>query len=101
MFNYKINGIDLKTQPSTGQYLERKQVGIDGEGRAIYVPTYAFMMRWDAMTVEDFDQLFDFWNTTSSTGTTSQDARNPKFSPRSLALSSSHPRKASAHEQVD
>lgn len=73
MADYKINRIDLKTQPSTGQWLERKQVGVDGEGRAIYVPTYAFMMRWDAMTVEDFDQLFDFWNTTSATGTVDVD----------------------------
>lgn len=65
---YKINGTPLQLQPSTGQWGPRRALGVDGEGRAIYSPFYSFQMQWDAMTPDDFEQLYAFWQATSATG---------------------------------
>ena len=70
---YKISGTTLTLQPTTGKWLPRKILDIDGENRAIYEPTYSFEMTWDAISPSDFDQLRDFWVDISSTGNLSAD----------------------------
>ena len=65
---YKINGVALSLQPTSGQWAPRRPLGADGEGRAIYSPLYSFMLQWDAMSVPDFDQLYEFWRATSAIG---------------------------------
>ncbi len=70
---YKISGTTLTLQPTTGKWLSRRVLDIDGENRSIYEPTYSFEMSWDAMPPSDFDQLRDFWVNVSSTGNLSVD----------------------------
>lgn len=65
---YAIDSVDLLLQPTSGNWRERKIIGIDGENRAIYEPKYSFAIGWDAMTPAQIFQLWTFWSGVSSAG---------------------------------
>ncbi len=68
---YKINGTVLTLQPTVGRWLPRRELGLDGNNRSIYAPTYMFELGWDIMSIEEFDQLRDFWMAVSASGSVS------------------------------
>lgn len=65
---YKINGTDFLLQPTTGQWLDRELLGMDGNGRPIYSATRNFEVRWGAKTTTEFNQLKNFFDSVGTTG---------------------------------
>lgn len=70
---YAFNGVDLPIQPTSGQYGQRKSLGVDGNNVVIYEPIYSFTMTFDALTMSEFNQLYDFWQTVVNSGSISVD----------------------------
>lgn len=66
---YQVNGVDITLQPTTGRWVPREQVGMDGGGHPVYVGVREFELRWDLMTPAQFDQLQSFFAAVSTTGT--------------------------------
>lgn len=65
---YSFNGTELLTQPSDGQWLPRKSLGDDGSGHPIYPALREFQLQWDIIDPPAFQQLQNFYNTVSNTG---------------------------------
>lgn len=68
---YEVDGNPLFLQPESGQWLGRDQIGVDGQGRPIYQPTYSFQIKWGPMDAAEFNQLCGLFNQISITGTAS------------------------------
>lgn len=69
---YAINGVDLGLMPSTGRWLVRQSIGIDGDGRSIYPAYRDFEMTFDLISTSDLDTLLTYQKY-STTGTVSVD----------------------------
>jgi len=65
---YKLNGAELLIPPTAYGWMPRKQLGINGLKKLIYAPTYAFEYVWDALTPEQFAQLYNAWKAIESAG---------------------------------
>ena len=65
---YKINGTELTMQPTTGRWLERDSLGIDGNGHTIYSPIRRFEIQWNLMSPAEVYQIQNFFDTVTVTG---------------------------------
>lgn len=65
---YRINGIELALQPTTGRWLPRSLLGIDGNGHPVYPAFREFEMQWGLMDVSGSHQLQNFFDTVVTTG---------------------------------
>lgn len=70
---YKINDTLLTTQPTSGQWIPRESIGIDGSGHAVYPAYREFELQWDLIDLTSSYQLQDFFDNASVTGTVSVD----------------------------
>lgn len=66
---YKINGTELTTQPTTGRWMPRTSLGIDGNGHTIYAGVREYELKWQLVNVSDYNQLITFFTTIGNTGT--------------------------------
>uniref|UniRef100_A0A6M3LYF3 Uncharacterized protein n=1 Tax=viral metagenome TaxID=1070528 RepID=A0A6M3LYF3_9ZZZZ len=66
---YRIGGVDLLLQPTTGRWMPRKPLGIDGNGHPIYPGVREFEMRFQLGSPADYNQLQTFFESVSNTGT--------------------------------
>lgn len=66
---YKINGTALSTQPESGEWKDREEIGRDGNGRAIYPGPREFELKWGLVSMSDWAQLRTFFQSVSATGT--------------------------------
>jgi len=66
---YEIDGIPLRLLPESGNWMDRDQIGTDGQRRPVYEPTYSYRLRWSPMSVWEFEQLRAAWRSVSVTGT--------------------------------
>lgn len=65
---YKINGIELFVQPTTGQWSPRESFGIAGDGRGMYSGVREFVMRFALLPPSGTAQLQNFyWSGTTGT----------------------------------
>jgi len=69
MSGYYINGTELLLQPTSGKWMPRTQLGISGDGHAIYSGVREFELRFQLGTPEDYNQLITFFDTIQPTGT--------------------------------
>jgi hypothetical protein len=69
--SYAINGVEL-SQPSTGKWLGRENLGTDGNGRTIYPVLRSYLLSWDLMSTLELNQIIN-WNLSSVTGTVIMD----------------------------
>src|SRR5574341_516368 len=60
--SYRINGTEQAMQPTTGRWLPRTQLGIDGNGHAIYSGVREFEMRFNIHSPAEYNQLITFFN---------------------------------------
>lgn len=70
---YKINNTEFTLQPTVGKWLPREQLGIDGNGHAIYPSMYQFEIQWQLAAVSEYYQLLGFFDNLAETGTVSVD----------------------------
>lgn len=66
---YKINGTTLTAQPTSGRWLERKELGISGSGHIIYPAIREFVFQWGVLSPVEFNQLYNFYLQVGTTGT--------------------------------
>jgi hypothetical protein len=66
---YKINGTDLTLQPTEGKWVDREEVGKDGNGRVIYSAPREFEMKFNLSSPSDWAQMRNFFSAIGSTGT--------------------------------
>jgi hypothetical protein len=66
---YKISGTAITTQPTTGRWIPRASLGIDGNGHAIYPGVREYELKWQLVNVSDYNQLVTFFNSIGNTGT--------------------------------
>lgn len=65
---YKINGTEISIQPTTGRWLPRERVGVDGNGKVVYVGVRQFELKWQLIDTNTYNQLLGFYNAVAATG---------------------------------
>jgi hypothetical protein len=75
--SYAINGTEITIQPTSGQWMPRDPLGIDGNGHFVYPPYREFEMTWGLLAPSDVNQLQNFFASIGNTGTAVVDL--PKF----------------------
>lgn len=76
--SYAIQGTDLTLQPTTGRWLSKDALGLDGAGHPILPAIKNFEVNFQLMSISDFNQLYTFFLSVSNTGTVAVDL--PQFS---------------------
>lgn len=66
---YAVNGTDIVTQPTTGRWIPRQAIGIDGNGYAVYPSVREFELKWQAVAPSDYNQIMTWFNSIGHTGT--------------------------------
>ena len=66
---YKISGVEIPTQPTTGRWIPRTQVGVDGNGHVIYVGVREYELRWRLSDPSNVAQLQTWFESVGNTGT--------------------------------
>lgn len=66
---YQINDTDLVIQPTSGRWIPRDPIDVDGNGHPVYPPYREFEMTWGLASMEHVNQLITFFNTIGRTGT--------------------------------
>ena len=66
---YKINGIELNLQPTTGKWVTRSRLGMTGAGHPVYPATRSFEMTWQLVSRSDANELQAMYEQLSTTGT--------------------------------
>jgi hypothetical protein len=66
---YKINGVEFPIQPTSGRWTPKQIFGITGDGHAMYPGVREFEMRWGLLDATGTNQLQNFFNAVSVTGT--------------------------------
>jgi len=66
---YKINGTAISIQPTSGRWMPRDNLGIDGNGHMVYSAVREFELKWQLTDAALFDQLQTFFESVNNTGT--------------------------------
>lgn len=66
---YKVNGTEITTQPTSGRWLGRDKLGINGFGHPVYPAVREFEMTFVLHSPADANQLQTYFNQVSNTGT--------------------------------
>lgn len=67
--SYSINDTELLLQPSSGRWVARNLLGVDGAGHPVYSGVREFELSWEALYPSHANQLQTFFNTVVTTGT--------------------------------
>lgn len=65
---YKLQGVELDPQPTSGRWEVRELIGRTGDGRPIYEPTRSFEMSFDLLSATGFSVLQDNYSSIGVTG---------------------------------
>jgi hypothetical protein len=66
--NYKIDGVSIFT-PTSGRWVPRRPVDVQGDNRPLYAGVRAFELKWKLLSNEDWASLQVFFNQVAATGT--------------------------------
>ena len=72
---YAINGVQL--YPTSGKWVKREDIGIDGAGHPVYPAVRVFELKWDYLTPAEFAALQALYSAVATTGTCV--ARLPRY----------------------
>lgn len=75
--SYAVNGTEITIQPTSGKWIPREPLGVDGNGHFIYPPYREFEMNWGLIDSDEANQLQNFFNSIGLTGTAIVDL--PKY----------------------
>ena len=75
--SYAINGNEFTVQPTSGRWMPRDELGIDGNGHFVYPAYREFEITWGLVDPADVNQLQTFFNSIGNTGTAIVDL--PKY----------------------
>ena len=66
---FAFNGTDLNQYPTTHNWVERTQYGVDGGAHPVYPAVRSYEMTWNLISTENAKQIIDFYNLVGNTGT--------------------------------
>lgn len=66
---YAIDNTDIIQQPEEGNWMQRDEIGVDGNNRPIYPAIREFSMTWGLMPTNALKQLIDAQLSVANTGT--------------------------------
>jgi len=66
---FGLNGGVFLQQPTEHHWLDREQIGTDGNGAAVYVAPRQYEMKWDFIDTDVWNDLYAFFIAQSVTGT--------------------------------
>ncbi len=66
--NYKIDGSAI-FNPTSGRWVPRRPIDVQGDNRPLYSPVRAFELKWKLVSNEDWADLQVFFNRVAATGT--------------------------------
>ena len=66
--SYKINGTEFDPQPTSGRWMPRQQLALDGNLQAIYPLYHEFEIRWQLEKPSDFKEIQDLYEGMSAIG---------------------------------
>lgn len=69
MTPYKINGVELTNQPTSGKWMERKELGISGDGHFIYPAVREYLFQWGILSPSEFNEIYTYYMKVGTTGT--------------------------------
>lgn len=75
--SYRINGTDLLMQPTSGKWMPRPELGIQGDGHAVYPGVREFEMRFNLQSPGEYNQLINWFDAHQPSGTVVVDL--PRF----------------------
>lgn len=78
----KINGTSIPIQPSDHRWVDRDQIGTDGNGRAIYTLYREYEIKWDLLSMSEWNDLNNYFLSIGQTGTVNVDL--PKYPPSAI-----------------
>lgn len=64
-----FNGTTLSIQPTSGKWVNKELIGVDGSGRGIYPAYRDFELKWDFLTPAEFNEIYTFFQAIGQTGT--------------------------------
>ena len=71
--SYAVNTTGLTLQPTVGKWISRDVIGVDGNAHAVYPTPRGFELNWQLVSVAEFQQIENFFNTISATGSVTVD----------------------------
>ena len=74
---YAINGNEIIIQPTSGKWMPKDPLGVDGSGHFVYPPYREFEMSWGLLDASGTYQLQKFFDGLGNTGTAVVDL--PKY----------------------
>jgi hypothetical protein len=63
------NGVTGSFQPTTHGWVPRSEIGIDGNGHAVYPSVREYQLEWDFLSAAEFNTLYGYFLATGATGT--------------------------------
>lgn len=72
-----FNGYSFSHQPTDHHWVERDQVGVDGNGIAVYVAPRQYELKWDFLDTDEWNEIYAYFSAQGTTGTIT--ARLPKW----------------------
>lgn len=70
---FAIEGIKFKMLPTKAKWVQRKEVGVDGNAHSIYSAVRDFEISWNFMHPDDWAQIVSAYQSVQNTGTISFD----------------------------
>jgi len=64
-----FNGTVLNAQPSSHKWVAKTEIGVDGSGRGIYPLYREYELKWDFLSTDEFQQIYNFFLSIGQTGT--------------------------------
>jgi len=66
--DYKING-NIIPRPSSGRWVQRRPIDVQGDNRPLYAPVRTFELRWNIRSWEEWSVLVAEFDALQTTGT--------------------------------
>ena len=66
--SYKINSVEFEPQPTSGRWIPREELAVDGNLQAIYPLYYQFEITWQLEKPSDYKEIQDLFEGMSSIG---------------------------------
>lgn len=79
-----LNGLAFSHQPTDHHWIERDQVGVDGNGNAVYVAPRQYELKFDFVDPDEWNEMYAYFIAQGVTGSVT--ARLPKWNATPYSL---------------